>query len=84
MLDLDALINQAKTHIEAASAINELDAVRVEYLGKKGLMTKQLQGLGKLSPEERPKAGQLINQAKQVIQEALNEKRNRGLDKLTE
>ncbi len=75
MLDLDALINQAKTHIEAASAINELDAVRVEYLGKKGLMTKQLQGLGKLSPEERPKAGQLINQAKQVIQDALNEKR---------
>ncbi|MDO6685919.1 MULTISPECIES: phenylalanine--tRNA ligase subunit alpha [unclassified Agarivorans] len=75
MLDLDALINQAKTHIEAASAINELDAVRVEYLGKKGLMTKQLQGLGKLTPEERPQAGQLINQAKQVIQDALNAKR---------
>ncbi|GAB1624443.1 hypothetical protein AAOGI_44940 [Agarivorans albus] len=34
MLDLDALINQAKTHIEAASAINEHDTVRVEYLGK--------------------------------------------------
>lgn len=75
MQDLDALISQAKAQIEDASDIAQLDTVRVEFLGKKGLMTKQLQTLGKLSPEERPKAGQLINQAKQAIQQELNEKR---------
>ena len=46
--------------------------MRVDYLGKKGRLTDLLKGLGKLSAEERPAAGALINQVKQELQETLN------------
>jgi phenylalanyl-tRNA synthetase alpha chain len=48
-----------------------LDEVRVRILGKKGLLTEQLKGLGKLSAAERPAAGQQINDAKASVQAAL-------------
>ena len=51
-----------------------LDAIRVQYLGKKGCLTELLKGLGSLSPEERPKAGEQVNLAKKAIQSALIEK----------
>jgi phenylalanyl-tRNA synthetase alpha chain len=71
MQDLDDLVTRAREQIAAASDLAELDAVRVDYLGKKGVLTEQLKGLGKLSAEERPAAGQAINKAKQVVQAAL-------------
>ncbi|MGL5375497.1 MAG: phenylalanine--tRNA ligase subunit alpha, partial [Aeromonas veronii] len=52
-----------------------LDEIRVKYLGKKGFFTEQMKGLGALSAEERPAAGAVINQAKQQVQDALNERR---------
>ncbi|GAB5378734.1 MAG: phenylalanine--tRNA ligase subunit alpha [Aliiglaciecola sp.] len=67
-MDLDAIIKQAEEQINAAQDANTLDAVRVEFMGKKGRMTELLKGLGKLSAEERPVAGQKINIAKQKIQ----------------
>ncbi|MCC2615889.1 phenylalanine--tRNA ligase subunit alpha [Aestuariibacter halophilus] len=67
-MDLDAIINQAQAQINQAQDGNTLDAVRVEFMGKKGKLTDLLKGLGKLSAEERPAAGQKINQAKQQIQ----------------
>ncbi|CAG9001303.1 MAG: Phenylalanine--tRNA ligase alpha subunit [Candidatus Celerinatantimonas neptuna] len=75
MQQLEALIAQALTQVEKADDLAALDAVRVEYLGKKGLMTQQMQTLGKLSAEERPAAGQAINQAKQTITQTINSKR---------
>lgn len=51
-----------------------LDAIRVQYLGKKGCLTELLKGLGSLSPEERPKAGEQVNLVKKAIQSALIEK----------
>lgn len=51
-----------------------LDAIRVQYLGKKGCLTELLKGLGSLSPEERPKAGEQVNFVKKAIQSALIEK----------
>jgi len=67
-MDLDAIINEAEAQINAAQDAPTLDAVRVEFMGKKGRMTELLKGLGKLSNEERPAAGQKINVAKQKIQ----------------
>ncbi len=67
-MDLDAIIKQAEAQINDAQDANTLDAVRVEFMGKKGQLTDLLKGLGKLSNEERPAAGQKINQAKQQIQ----------------
>ncbi|WP_427915965.1 phenylalanine--tRNA ligase subunit alpha [Spirabiliibacterium mucosae] len=52
-----------------------LDAVRVDYFGKKGQFTALMQGLRDVSPEERPAAGQKINAAKVQVQEALNSRK---------
>jgi phenylalanyl-tRNA synthetase alpha chain len=71
-MDLQAIVQQAEQQINQADDIASLDATRVEFMGKKGRMTELLKGLGKLSPEERPQAGQKINQAKQQIQQLIN------------
>ena len=73
-MDLDAIISEAKTLIDAANDVAGLDAIRVEFMGKKGKLTEQMKGMGKLSPEERPIVGQKINQAKQTVQGLLSEK----------
>ena len=73
-MDLEAIIEQAKQQIAASSDLTALDTVRVEFMGKKGRLTDLLKGLGKLSNEERPAAGQKINQAKQVIQGLIQER----------
>jgi phenylalanyl-tRNA synthetase alpha chain len=69
--ELTGLVNEAETAIAAADELQALEQIRVQYLGKKGLLTEQMKSLGKLSAEERPAAGQVINQAKQAVQLAL-------------
>lgn len=69
---LEKLINDAKSAVASASDLQALDQVRVDYLGKKGSITSLMKSLSQLSAEERPKAGQIINQAKQVVQESIN------------
>ena len=71
MENLEQLASQAKVAIEQAQAVTALDDVRVEYLGKKGQITQLLKGLGKLSAEERPKAGATINVVKQELQDLI-------------
>ena len=79
MSDLDDLLKTASVEIEATSDLKALDGLRVRYLGKKGLVTEQLKSLGKLSVEERPAAGQRINEVKQAIQ-AILEQRTSSLE----
>ncbi|MDX1252821.1 MAG: phenylalanine--tRNA ligase subunit alpha [Gammaproteobacteria bacterium] len=67
MQELTALVQQAEQAIAQAQTLADLDQVRVHYLGKKGLLTEYLKSLGHLSPEERPKAGQAVNTAKQSV-----------------
>src|SRR5690554_4639650 len=76
MMDLQAILAAGKAAAAGATTPAQLEDVRVEYMGKKGHLTEQLKSLGKLSPEERPQAGQLINQAKQELQEILNARRD--------
>jgi phenylalanyl-tRNA synthetase alpha chain len=70
-----------KLHEDALAAVNEagnaqaLDDIRVKYLGKKGDITAQLKSLGKLSPEERPAAGAKINEVKEAVSNAINERK---------
>lgn len=73
-MDLETILNQAKAEIENAQDVATLETVRVDYMGKKGKLTDLLKGLGKLSNEERPLAGQKINIAKQEIQGLLSTK----------
>ncbi len=72
MENLSALTEEAITKVKQADALAALDHVRVDYLGKKGQLTALLKTLGKLSAEERPKAGALINEAKARVQEEIN------------
>ena len=68
---LSALVEQALADLSESASLATLDEVRVRLLGKKGLLTEQLKGLGALSAAERPAAGQRINEAKTSIQAAL-------------
>ena len=71
MDNLDSLTSEALNAIEQAPDIPGLEQLRVQYLGKKGSLTELLKSLGKLTPEERPKAGAAINAAKMKVQDAL-------------
>ncbi len=75
MENLDQLVQDGLAAVEQADSLQTLDQVRVDYLGKKGLLTQQLKALGQLSAEERPAAGQKINDAKGRVQQALSERR---------
>lgn len=72
---LDTLVEEAEQALSQAGSLTELDQIRVQYLGKKGVFTRQMKTLGGLPAEERPKAGQVINQAKQAFQLALEARR---------
>ena len=74
-LSLDALVEQAEVQLAGARDLPSLDEVRVRYLGKSGLLTDQLKRLGGLPKEERPQAGQAINQAKKALQQRIDERR---------
>ncbi|WP_148254071.1 phenylalanine--tRNA ligase subunit alpha [Aidingimonas lacisalsi] len=72
---LPKLVADARAAIADAQDISSLDEVRVRYLGKKGEITSLLKGLGKLPPDERPAAGERINEAKQTLGEELEVRR---------
>ncbi|MBR6410041.1 MAG: phenylalanine--tRNA ligase subunit alpha [Clostridia bacterium] len=54
-----------------ADAGTDLEEIRVRFLGKKGELTNVLRSMGQLSPEERPKIGQLANEVRQSIEDAI-------------
>ena len=72
MESLETLKKAAIEAVQAASSPAELEQLRVDYLGKKGQLTGLLKNLGTLSPEDRPKAGALINEVKQELTGLLN------------
>ena len=76
MENIQTLLAAGEEAVAQATSTQELDEVRVQYLGKKGELTALLKGLGKLSPEERPQAGAKINEAKQALQEKINERKS--------
>jgi phenylalanyl-tRNA synthetase alpha chain len=68
-------LSAALSETEHAQNLAELDSVRVKYLGKKGVVTELLKGLGALPPDQRPHAGNEINSLKQTITDALAARR---------
>jgi phenylalanyl-tRNA synthetase alpha chain len=76
MEQLTDIVEHARAELTDAPDRAALDEVRVRYLGKQGVLTAQLKQLGRLPAEERPEAGKRINEAKQVVQRALEERRD--------
>ncbi|SQD09387.1 Phenylalanine--tRNA ligase alpha subunit [Fusobacterium necrophorum subsp. necrophorum] len=72
--EIPALREEAKKEIELVSSLGQLDELRIKYMGKKGKLTDLSKGMKDLSVEEKPVIGQLINEAKNEILEALAEK----------
>lgn len=68
---LEAIRQEAETALQTCTDAKQLDAIRVQYLGKKGALTAILKQMGKLSAEERPVMGQLANAVRSDIESAI-------------
>lgn len=75
MEKLEQILPEAQRDFAACVTITDLEQAKARYLGKSGVLTEQLKGLGKLSAEERPAAGAAINVVKQGVEEALKARR---------
>ncbi|SCY80240.1 phenylalanine--tRNA ligase subunit alpha [Alkaliphilus peptidifermentans] len=67
------LEKKAKAEIEEANSSDELERVRVKYLGKKGELTEVLRGMGSLTAEERPLVGKIANEVRGSIETLLQQ-----------
>lgn len=68
---LEAIRQEAEAALQTCTDAKQLDAIRVQYLGKKGALTAILKQMGKLSAEERPVMGQLANTVRSDIESAI-------------
>lgn len=72
---LEKIREEALKQIAASEALEKLNDIRVAYLGKKGELTSLLKSMKDVSPEERPKVGQMVNEAREQIEGKLEEAR---------
>jgi phenylalanyl-tRNA synthetase alpha chain len=72
---LDAIRQEAQQAIAATDLLDQLEQLRVKYLGKKGPIPQVLGGMGKLDPSERPRIGARANEVKEAIQGDLERKK---------
>lgn len=70
---LEQIKAQAKAQIEASDALDKLNDVRVNILGKKGELTSVLKSLKEVAPQDRPQVGQLVNETRAEIENLLEE-----------
>ena len=69
--DLERIKQEALEKIDKAEMLDSLNEIRVSYLGKKGELTNVLKSLRDVAPEDRPRVGQMINEAKSAVEERL-------------
>ncbi len=72
---LERIKSEALARIEASDALEKLNDIRVAYLGKKGELTSVLKSMKDVAPEDRPKVGQMVNEAREQIESKLEETR---------
>jgi phenylalanyl-tRNA synthetase alpha chain len=65
---LTAIQQEAQAAIAAVTTLNELEELRLKYMGKKGPIPQVLGGMGKLDPADRPRIGAAANEVKEAIQ----------------
>lgn len=81
---LKGLKDSALEQINAAQHLDALNEVRVAFLGKKGALTSVLKSMKEVAPEDRPKVGQLVNEAREEIEKILEEKKTAFEKKMRE
>jgi len=72
---VEEILRNALSDVESASSLQELEQVRVRYLGRRGSLTAVLRSLAQLPERERRERGQAANQARQRIEEQLTARR---------
>ncbi|MEG1503464.1 phenylalanine--tRNA ligase subunit alpha [Enterococcus sp. 22-H-5-01] len=72
---LEELKSQTLAKIEAADVLSAIESIRVETLGKKGPITEVLRGMRDLSAEERPKVGAFANEIRDLLAQAVEERK---------
>nr|WP_291956720.1 phenylalanine--tRNA ligase subunit alpha [Mahella sp.] len=75
--ELDELKREFASELKQISDSEALEALRIKYMGKKGLVTLLLKGMGDLPPEERPTAGQAVNRLKEELAALLDNEERR-------
>ncbi len=70
---LQSILDEAMQSIQQSDALDKLNDVRVSFLGKKGKLTSVLKGMKDVAAEERPIVGQMVNDARQTIEQHLEE-----------
>ena len=73
---LEQINKEAIEKINQINSLQELNELRVKYLGKKGELTAILKGMGTLSPDERPIMGSLVNEVRDSLVGAIEAKEN--------
>ncbi|NCC69133.1 MAG: phenylalanine--tRNA ligase subunit alpha, partial [Clostridia bacterium] len=81
---LQELREASLSAISGAGSIDDLETLRVKYLGKKGELTAILKQMGKLSEEERPIVGQLANEVRETLTDSIDLKREELAEKMLE
>ncbi len=74
---LEEIRAEVQKRISESSDLEKLNLARVEFLGKKGALTEVLKGMKDVKAEDRPKVGQMVNDARAEIEKALTEARER-------
>ena len=74
---LEQIKTEALGQIEESGALEKLNEIRIRYLGKKGELTQVLKGMKDVAPQDRPGVGQMVNEARAVIEEKLEETRKK-------
>lgn len=74
---LQKIREEAMEKIQSSDAMEKLNEIKVAYLGKKGELTSVLKGMKDVAPEERPKVGQMVNEARAEIENLLEETRKK-------
>ena len=74
---LQAILDEASEKIEQSDALDKLNDVRVNFLGKKGQLTSVLKSMKDVAPEDRPKVGQMVNEARAKIETMMEETKTR-------
>jgi len=69
---LKSIRDEALEELKNVKDLDEIEKLRVKYLGKKGSVTSVLRGMGKLPPKERPIVGKLANEVREVLTEEID------------
>jgi len=73
--ELEHLVDKIREELADTSALADLEQLRVDYIGKKGVLTRQLKRVGTMPPEQRPNFGLAVNDAKKAVAALIDARR---------